>query len=116
MKLFWSPSAADFEPPRCKIACSACEDRPFVGTIFDVPRQGPLVVFEVSRDGGSIVLSYRERGTGLGATLAFTRRGTLTLARILEGTRVTSSSEPARVEIVAKVRDHVQTARRKPAA
>lgn len=82
-----------------------------------MPRSGPLVFCDVSLEGQSIVLSYRERGTGLGATIAFSRRSARTLARILEGTRTTKSSEPARVELVAKVRDHVQApARRKSAA
>lgn len=79
-----------------------------------MPRSGPLLLCDVSSEGDSVVLSYRERGTGHGSTLAFTRRAARTLARMLEGTRVTKSREPAPVELCGEVRHHVQG--RKPAA
>lgn len=83
-----------------------------------MPRSGPVVFCEVTLEGQSVVLSYRERGTGLGGTIAFTRRGARTLARVLEGTCVTETDEPAQLQLVAKVRDHVQAPvrRTKPAA
>jgi hypothetical protein len=63
---------------------------------------------DVSYEDDVIVLSYRERGTGHGATLAFTRRAARTLSRMLEGTRITKAREPAPVELCAEVRNHVQ--------
>lgn len=73
-----------------------------------MPRAGPLLICDVSAEGEALVLSYRERGTGHGATIALSRRSARTLARMLEGTRSVRSSEPARVELYAEVRSHVQ--------
>jgi hypothetical protein len=78
------------------------------GGRFKVPKVGKLVFADVSWEGESLILSYRERGTGFGATIAFTGRSARTLARVLEGTRVTKADEPARIELAAEVRDHVQ--------
>jgi hypothetical protein len=72
-----------------------------------VPRSGPLVTWEFFREGDVVLLAYRERGTGNGATIALTPRGATTLARLLEGTNDTESDEPARAELVAEVREHV---------
>jgi hypothetical protein len=86
----------------------ACEDD------LPLPRSGPLLMCDVSLEDDVVVFSYRERGTGHGATLAFTGRSSRTLARMLEGTRVTKSRSPAPVELCGEVRQHVQG--RKPAA
>lgn len=79
-----------------------------------MPKAGPLVLCDVSWEGESIVLRYRERGTGHSATIALTRRSARTLARILEGTRVTRNTEPATIELTAEIRNYVQGS--KPAA
>jgi hypothetical protein len=66
------------------------------------------VVWEFVRDGDVVLVAYRERGTGRGATIALTPRGATTLARLLDGTNDTDSDEPARAELLAEVRTHVQ--------
>lgn len=85
---------------------------------FTMPRAGNLVFMDVSWEGDSLVLRFRERGTGAGGTIALTARSARTLSRVLDGTRVTKSSAPARIELAAEVRAHVQgrSTSTKPAA
>lgn len=76
-----------------------------------------MLLMDVSWEGDSLVLRFRERGTGAGGTIALTARSARTLSRVLDGTRVTKSSAPARVELHAEVRAHVQgRSSTKPAA
>lgn len=73
-----------------------------------VPRSGPLLRLSVRRVRGTVLLSYRERGTGRAATLALTTRGAGELSRVIDGTRVCVTDKPAELELLGEVRERAE--------
>lgn len=66
-----------------------------------------MLIFELRRTSRGVEVSYRERNTGTRAKFLVKPRGAGELARMLDGTRVTDSTQPAHATIVGEVLEHV---------